>query len=428
MSSKVEKIENNIATLEIQVSPEDFGVGMKKAYKKNVKRFNIPGFRKGKAPMKIVEMQYGEGIFYEDAFDFVFPDAYKLAIEENNLEPVAQPDIDIETISKAEGIVIKAEVALKPEVELGDYKGIEVEKRDYNVSDEDVQKELEARQEQNARLITVEDRSIKEEDTAIIDFKGFIDGEAFKGGEGTNYSLEIGAGKFIPGFEEQLVGVEAGKEVKVEVTFPEEYHEKEVAGKPAVFEVKVNEIKEKELPELDDEFAKDISEFDTLDELKEDIKTKKQEEEEHRIKHEVEDSILSKVVENASMEIPDAMVDAEVERMIQDFDYQLKMQGINIGDYFKYTNIDENEFKENLKGDAKKKIATDLTLEKIIEIEKIEETEEEIQEEMENLAKQYGQEVEKIKETFKDAQMDYIKDTIKRRKSIAFLVENSKTL
>ena len=427
MSSKLEKIENSVARLEIKVSPEDFGIAMKKAYKKNVKRFNIPGFRKGKAPMRIVELQYGEEIFYEDAFEFAFPDAYEMAIEENKLEPVAQPDIDIETISKAEGMVIKAEVAVKPEVDLGEYKGIEVEKREYNVSDEDVQKALEESQEQNARLITVEDRAIEEGDSAIIDFKGFIDGEAFEGGEGTNFNLKIGSGQFIPGFEEQLIGVEAGQEVKVEVNFPEDYHQKDVAGKPALFEVKVNEIKEKELPELDDEFAKDISEFDTLEELKEDIRIKRQDEEEHRIKHEVEDSILAKLVENTTMVIPDAMVDGEVERMLQDFDYQLRSQGINLTDYFKYTNIEEEAFKENLKEDAKKKISVDLVLEKIIEVEDIQANEEEIEEELVVLAKQYGQEVEKMKETLK-GNNEYIVDTIKRRKAIAFLVEHSKVI
>lgn len=425
MSSKVEKIENNVAKLEIHVPPEDFAKAMEKAYRKNVKRFNIPGFRKGKAPMKIIEMQYGEGVFYEDAFDFVFPEAYRKAIDENQLEPVAQPEIDIETISKAEGVVIKAEVAIKPEVELGTYKGIKVEKREVNIGDEEVALELESMREKNARLISVEDRGIKVGDTAIIDFKGFIDGEAFEGGEGINHPLEIGSGQFIPGFEDQLVGVKVGEDAEVEVRFPEEYHAKEFAGKEAVFQVKVKEIKEKELPELDDEFAKDVSEFDTLEELKEDIKKRLQESEEHRIQHEVEDAVLAKVVENASMVIPEAMIRAEVDRMMGDFDYQLRMQGINLGDYFKYTNVDEDQFKDNLKEDAERKLEMDLTIEKIIEVEDIQANDQELEEELERVAKQYGQEVEKIKETFKDAQLEYLKDTIKRRKCIAFLVENS---
>ncbi len=425
MSSKVEKIEDNVAKLEIHVPPEDFAKAMEKAYRKNVKRFNIPGFRKGKAPMKIIEMQYGEGVFYEDAFDFVFPEAYRKAIDENQLEPVAQPEIDIETISKAEGVVIKAEVAIKPEVELGTYKGIKVEKREVNIGDEEVALELESMREKNARLISVEDRGIKVGDTAIIDFKGFIDGEAFEGGEGTNHPLEIGSGQFIPGFEDQLVGVKVGEDAEVEVRFPEEYHAKEFAGKEAVFQVKVKEIKEKELPELDDEFAKDVSEFDTLEELKEDIKKRLQESEEHRIQHEVEDAVLAKVVENASMVIPEAMIRAEVDRMMGDFDYQLRMQGINLGDYFKYTNVDEDQFKDNLKEDAERKLEMDLTIEKIIEVEDIQANDQELEEELERVAKQYGQEVEKIKETFKDAQLEYLKDTIKRRKCIAFLVENS---
>ena len=425
MSSKVEKIENNVAKLEIHVPPEDFAKAMEKAYRKNVKRFNIPGFRKGKAPMKIIEMQYGEGVFYEDAFDFVFPEAYRKAIDENQLEPVAQPEIDIETISKAEGVVIKAEVAIKPEVELGTYKGIKVEKREVNIGDEEVALELESMREKNARLISVEDRGIKVGDTAIIDFKGFIDGEAFEGGEGINHPLEIGSGQFIPGFEDQLVGVKVGEDAEVEVRFPEEYHAKEFAGKEAVFQVKVKEIKEKELPELDDEFAKDVSEFDTLEELKEDIKKRLQESEEHRIQHEVEDAVLAKVVENASMVIPEAMIRAEVDRMMGDFDYQLRMQGINLEDYFKYTNVDEDQFKDNLKEDAERKLEMDLTIEKIIEVEDIQANDQELEEELERVAKQYGQEVEKIKETFKDAQLEYLKDTIKRRKCIAFLVENS---
>ncbi len=425
MSSKVEKIEDNVAKLEIHVPPEDFAKAMEKAYRKNVKRFNIPGFRKGKAPMKIIEMQYGEGVFYEDAFDFVFPEAYRKAIDENQLEPVAQPEIDIETISKAEGVVIKAEVAIKPEVELGTYKGIKVEKREVNIGDEEVALELESMREKNARLISVEDRGIKVGDTAIIDFKGFIDGEAFEGGEGINHPLEIGSGQFIPGFEDQLVGVKVGEDAEVEVRFPEEYHAKEFAGKEAVFQVKVKEIKEKELPELDDEFAKDVSEFDTLEELKEDIKKRLQESEEHRIQHEVEDAVLAKVVENASMVIPEAMIRAEVDRMMGDFDYQLRMQGINLEDYFKYTNVNEDQFKDNLKEDAERKLEMDLTIEKIIEVEDIQANDQELEEELERVAKQYGQEVEKIKETFKDAQLEYLKDTIKRRKCIAFLVENS---
>ncbi|RBP37612.1 trigger factor [Garciella nitratireducens] len=428
MSSKVEKIENNVASLEIKVSPEDFGKAMQRAYKKNVKRFNIPGFRKGKAPMKVIELHYGEGVFYEDAFDFVFPDAYKAAIEENKLEPVAQPDIDIETISKKEGLVIKAEVAIKPEITLGEYKGIEVQKREVNVTEEDVQKELEKMQDQNARLITVEDRPVKEGDITIIDFKGYVNGETFEGGEGTNYSLEIGSGQFIPGFEEQLIGAEKGKDIKVEVTFPEEYHVKELAGENAIFEVKINEIKEKEVPALDDEFAKDVSEFDTLEELKQDIKKNLEEKQEHQIKHEMEEAIIEKIVENAQMVIPDAMIEEEVQRTLNQFDYQLRNQGITLEDYFKYTNIDEKEFKEGLKDDAKKKIETELTLEKIIEVEKIEATEKEIEKELENMAKQYNQEVDKLKETLGDSQMEYIEDIIKRRKCIAFLVENSKTI
>lgn len=422
------KIENNVASLEIKVSPEDFGKAMQRAYKKNVKRFNIPGFRKGKVPMKVIELHYGEGVFYEDAFDFVFPDAYRAAIEKNELEPVAQPDIDIETINKKDGLVIKAEVAVKPEVTLGEYKGIEVEKREINVTDEDVEKELEKMQNQNARLVTVEDRPVKEGDITIIDFKGYVDEEAFEGGEAQNYSLEIGSNQFIPGFEEQLVGAKREKQVKVEVTFPEDYHTEELAGKEAIFEVKVNEIKEKELPVLDDEFAKDVSEFDTLEELKEDIKKNMKEQQEHAIKHEVEDAIIEKIVENAQMIIPDAMIEEEVKRTLNQFDYQLRSQGITLKDYFKYTNIEEKQFKDSLKGDAKKKIEADLTLEKITEEEKVKATDEEMQQELEDMAKQYGQEVETLKETLNDSQMEYIKNTIKRRKCIAFLVENSKTV
>ena len=425
MNSKLEKLENNTAILEITVSPEKLEEGMMKAYIKNANRFNIPGFRKGKAPRKLIEKHYGEGIFYEDAINAVCPEAYEEAIEEHKLEPVDSPEIDIVEIEGGKGMIFKAEVTIKPEVQLGQYKGIEAEKKEYNVTDEDVSKELDILRDKNARIIDITDRPVKQGDTTTIDFKGFVDGEEFEGGAAEDFNLEIGSGQFIPGFEEQLVGAEIGKEIDVNVAFPEDYREEELAGKPSLFKVTVKEIREKELLPLDDEFAKDVSEFDTLEELKVDIKNKKTEEAEKMAKREYEDMVINKVVENATVDIPEIMVENQITSMIKDFDFQLRYQGLDFDSYLKYMNISIDEVRKSYKETAINRVKTQLTLEAITKMENIEVAEEDINQEIEKTAAQYNQEVEKFRELLKEKDLEYIKDSLIVQKTVDFLIENS---
>jgi len=425
MNSKLEKLENNVATLEISVSAEKLEEWIMKSYLKNVKKFNIAGFRKGKAPRKIIERHYGEAVFYEDAINIICPDAYDEAVKEHNLEPVDRPDIDIVDIESGKGLVFKAVVTVKPEVALGQYKGIEAEKKEYNVTDEEVDKEIETIREKNARLIDISDRPVKNGDITIIDFKGFVEDKQFAGGTSENYSLEVGSGQFIPGFEEQLVGAELGKEIDVNVQFPKEYNSEELAGKPALFKVTVKEIKEKQLAELDDEFAKDVSEFDTLDELKEDIRKKKEEQYKRLEKQQYEDEVINKAVENATVDIPEVMVDAQVRIMLRDFDYQLRYQGLNLEAYLKYMNMDIEKLKESYRDTAKSRVKSQLVLEKVAEVEGIAAAEEDLNAEIEKTAKHYNQDLEKFKKTLKEDEITYIKDGIVIQKAIDFLVDNS---
>lgn len=425
MNSKLEKVENNVATLEISVSAEKLEEGIMKSYLKNVKKFNIAGFRKGKAPRKIIERHYGEAVFYEDAINIICPDAYDEAVKEHNLQPVDRPEIDIIEIESGKGLIFKAAVTVKPEVTLGQYKGIEAEKKEYNVTDEDVDKEIEIIREKNARLVEVSDRPVKNGDIAIIDFKGFVDDKQFEGGTSENYSLEIGSGQFIPGFEDQLVGAERGKEIDVNVQFPKEYNNEELAGKPALFKVTVKEIKEKQLVDLDDEFAKDVSEFDTLDELKADIRKKKEEQFKRLEKQQYEDEVINKVVENATVDIPEVMVDTQVNIMLRDFDYQLRYQGLNLEAYLKYMNMDLDKLKETYKDTAKNRVKSQLVLEKVAEVEGIAATEEDLNAEIEKTAKHYNQDLEKFKKSLKEDEISYIKDGIIIQKAIDFLVESS---
>jgi len=425
MNSKLEKLENNVATLEISVSAEKLEEGIMKSYLKNVKKFNIAGFRKGKAPRKIIERHYGEAVFYEDAINIICPDAYDEAVKEHNLEPVDRPDIDIVDIESGKGLIFKAVVTVKPEVALGQYKGIEAEKKEYNVTDEEVDKEIETIREKNARLVEVSDRPVKNGDITIIDFKGFVDDKQFEGGTSENFSLEVGSGQFIPGFEEQMVGAELGKEIDVNVQFPKEYNSEELAGKPALFKVTVKEIKEKQLVELDDEFAKDVSEFDTLDELKADIRKKKEEQYKRMEKQQYEDEVINKVVENATVDIPEVMIDAQVRIMLRDFDYQLRYQGLNLEAYLKYMNMDIDNLKESYRDTAKSRVKSQLVLEKVAEAEGIAATEEDLNAEIEKTAKHYNQDLEKFKKTLKEDEITYIKDGIVIQKAIDFLVDNS---
>ncbi|HRU40590.1 MAG TPA: trigger factor [Candidatus Diapherotrites archaeon] len=425
MNSKLEKVENNVATLEISVSAEKLEEGIMKSYLKNVKKFNIAGFRKGKAPRKIIERHYGEAVFYEDAINIICPDAYDEAVKEHNLEPVDRPDIDIIDIESGKGLIFKAVVTVKPEVALGQYKGIEAEKKEYNVTDEEVDKEIEIMRDKNARLVEVSDRPVKNGDIIIIDFKGFVDDKQFEGGTSENFNLEVGSGQFIPGFEDQLVGAELGKEIDVNVQFPKEYNSEELAGKPALFKVTVKEIKEKQLVELDDEFAKDVSEFDTLDELKADIRKKKEEQCKRLEKQQYEDEVINKVVENATVDIPEVMVDAQVNIMLRDFDYQLRYQGLNLEAYLKYMNMDIDKLKESYRDVAKSRVKSQLVLEKVAEAEGIAATEEDLNAEIEKTAKHYNQDLEKFKKTLKEDEITYIKDGIVIQKAIDFLVDNS---
>lgn len=425
MNSKLEKVENNTAILEITVSPEKLEEGIMKAYIKNVKRFNIPGFRKGKAPRKLIEKYYGEGIFYEDAINAVCPEAYEEAVEEHKLEPVDSPAIDIVEIEGGKGMIFKAEVTIKPEVKLGQYKGIEAEKKEYNVTDEDVSKELDILRDKNARIIDITDRPVKQGDITTIDFKGFVDGKEFEGGTAEGFNLEIGSGQFIPGFEEQVIGAEIGKEIDVNVTFPEDYRAEELAGKPSIFKVTIKEIREKELLPLDDEFAKDVSEFDTLEELKADIKNKKVEETEKMAKREYEDMVINKVVENATVDIPEVMVENQITSMIKDFDFQLRYQGLDFDSYLKYMNISMDEVRKSYKETALNRVKTQLVLEAITNVENIEVAEEDINQEIEKTAAQYNQDVEKFRALLKEKDLEYIKDNLIVQKTIDFLIENS---
>ena len=427
MGSTVEKIEKNVATVKMEVSAEDFNKAVNQSYNKNKGKFNVPGFRKGKAPRKIIEAQYGVNVFYEDAIDFAFPEAYNKAVEEHSLFPVSRPSMEsLDTIDAQEGLVMTISVAVKPEVELGEYKGAEIESLDYVVTDEDINAELEKIQSQNGRLVSVEEgTAAKEQDTVVIDFEGFVDEVAFEGGKGENYNLVLGSKQFIPGFEEQLIGAKVGEEVDVKVTFPEEYHAADLAGKEAIFKVKVNEIKTKELPEIDDEFVKDISEFDTLDEYKQDLKAKLQETKTNELKEEAKNKTAKFAVDNATVEIPKPMVDEEIDKTIENFSYRMQMQGISMEDYFRYTNSSEEAFRESARGDVENQIKTDLVLSKITEVENIQATEEEIAEAIEEYAKSYNMEADKMKETMTDSDKEYFQETVKRKNVIAYLVENA---
>lgn len=426
MNVKLEKLEKNVVQLEIEVDATRFEQGMQKAFAKNAGRFNIPGFRKGKAPRKMIERYYGEQVLYEDAINEICPETYDEAVAQNDLHPVERPEIDIKQIGSGQNFIFTAKVTLKPEVELGQYKGIEVSKKEVSVSDEDVQKELEKVAERNSRLITVEERPIQSGDTAVIDFEGFVDGVAFEGGKGENYNLVIGSGQFIPGFEEQLIGVESGAETEVNVTFPEDYHQKELAGKPTLFKVKVNEIKVKELPAIDDEFAKDVSEFDTLEAYKEDLKKKLLETAEHQAEHETEDAVVNKAVENATIDIPKVMIENRIDSLVRDFEYRLRYQGLEMNKYLEILGTTMEAFREQFASRAENDVKTQLVIEKIGEVESIASTEEEFDEEVKKLAENYKQNEEDFKKHLREDDIEYIKGNIVIKKTVDFLIENAK--
>ncbi|EGT4674059.1 TPA: trigger factor [Clostridioides difficile] len=425
MKAELIKKEGNKVTLKITVDNNKFEAAVNKAYNKSRNKYNIPGFRKGKAPRIVIETQYGKGIFYNDAIEILFPEVYPEAIKELDIDPIDNPDLDIEEISKDNGLVMVLNVEVKPEFELGNYKGIEIAKVENTVSDENVDAKLQEMVEKNARLVSVEDKALEDGDTAIIDFEGFENGVAFDGGKGENYNLVIGSNTFIPGFEEQLVGKKAGEEVEVNVTFPEEYHSQDLAGKPVVFNVKINDVKVKELSALDDEFAKDTSEFDSLDELKADVRSKLEEEAKNRADAETRNSVVEKVAENTEIEIPEVMIQHQIDNMLNELNYQLQYQGFGLQQLLEMTGRTMEELREERKEDAKKLVKSSLVLEAITKAEGIEATEEEFKAELEKMASAYNMEVEKIEASLRDADKEDIKGQIKIRKTIDLLVDNA---
>ncbi|NLP00838.1 MAG: trigger factor [Clostridiaceae bacterium] len=426
MSVKIEKVDKNQVKLEIEVEAKIFDECMNKAFNKNKSRFNIPGFRKGKAPRSMVERYYGEQVLYEDAINFACADAYDKAIDENDIHPVDRPEIDIVQIESGKDFIFTATVTVKPEVELGEYKGLSVKKDEVVVTDEDIENELKKVQERNSKLITVEDRPVQNGDTLNIDFKGSINGVPFKGGEAQGYTLVIGSGAFIPGFEDQLIGANINDEVDVNVTFPEDYHSDELKGQAAVFKVKINDIKLKQLPEINDEFASDVSEFETLDEYKADIRVKLTEKAQENADRKFEDEIIKLAVDNASCDIPEVMVNRRLDDMMGQLDMQLRYQGMNLEGYLQMMGSDISKFRADYHNNAVEDVKTQLVLEKIAEVENIIASPEEFDAELEEMAKRYNQPVEEMKKHLHDDDIEYIKSSIERKKTIKLLVENAK--
>lgn len=428
MSVKVEKLENSLVKLEITIEAEKFDEALQKAFFRNAKYFSVPGFRKGKAPRNIVERYYGENILFEDAFNIVAPEYYDDAIKVNNVEVVAAPEIDIIQMEKGKDLIFTATVAVKPEVKLGDYKNIKIEKKEYKVTAKDVDKAIKDMAEKNARIVAGDENSVLENGyTAVIDFEGFIDGKAFEGGKGENYSLELGSNTFIPGFEEQLIGLKKGEETEVNVSFPENYFSKELAGKPAVFKVKVNDIKVKELPAIDDEFAKDVSEFDTLKELKADTKKKLEEENAQRAKFEMEEEAIKAVVDATEVNIPVVMIENEINDYTKEMESRLRYQGMNLETYLQLMGQSISDFKEQYKERAEQNVKTKLTLEAIFKAENIEITDKEIEEKLKGIAERYGSTGANVEELIKnptDDLKEYVKEELKYDLAVKFIMDN----
>ena len=426
MSLQVEKMEKNMAKLTIEVSAEELDKAMQNAYLKARGKISIPGFRKGKAPRKMIEQMYGKGIFLEDAANALIPEHYSKALEECDLEIVSQPEIDVTQAEPGKAFIFTAEVAVKPEVTLGEYKGVEVPKSETEVTDEDIEAEIKKEQEKNSRTVTVEDRGAENGDITTIDFEGFVDGVAFEGGKGTDYPLTLGSGSFIPGFEDQLVGAKAGDHVEVNVTFPEEYQEAELAGKAAVFQCDVKKVETKELPELDDDFAQDVSEFDTLAEYREDVKKNLTEKKEKEARAAKENAAVDKAIENAEMEIPDAMLNTQVRQMMNDFASRMQSQGLTMEQYFQFTGMTAEKMQEEMKPQALKRIQTRLVLEKIAETENIEVSEDEVNEEISKMAEMYKMEADKLKELLGDRELDQMKKDMAVQKAVTLVADEAK--
>lgn len=425
MSLQVERLEHNMAKLTIEVSAEELEGALQKAYQKQKGKISIPGFRKGKVPRQLVEKMYGPEIFYDDAANALIPEAYAKAYDESGLDIVSQPKIDVTQIEKGKAFIFTAEVAVKPEVTLGQYKGIEVDSFSTEVSAEEVEAKLAEEQNKNARTITVEGRPVQDKDEVVLDFEGFVDGVAFEGGKGENYPLTIGSGSFIPGFEEQLIGVEPEQEVEVKVTFPEDYHAEDLKGKDAVFKCTVHEIKAKELPELDDEFASEVSEFDTLEEYKADVEKKLREEKESTGKRAQEDQAVNAIIANAEMDLPEAMIETEARQMLDNFAQRLQQQGLTFEQYMQFTGMTVDKMTEEMRPQAEKRIKTRLVLEAIVSAENIEVSDERLDEEVAKMAEAYGMEVDKLKEYMGDREKEQMKLDMAVQEAITFVVENA---
>ena len=426
MSLQVEKMEKNMAKLTIEVSAEELDKAMQNAYLKARGKISIPGFRKGKAPRKMIEQMYGKGIFLEDAANALIPEHYSKALEECDLEIVSQPEIDVTQAEPGKAFIFTAEVAVKPEITLGEYKGVEVPKSETEVTDEDIDAEIKKEQEKNSRTVTVEDRGAENGDITTIDFEGLVDGVAFEGGKGTDYPLTLGSGSFIPGFEDQLVGAKAGDHVEVNVTFPEEYQAAELAGKAAVFQCDVKKVETKELPELDDDFAQDVSEFDTLAEYREDVKKNLTEKKEKEARAAKENAAVDKAIENAEMEIPDAMINTQVRQMMNDFASRMQSQGLTMEQYFQFTGMTAEKMQEEMKPQALKRIQTRLVLEKIAETENIEVSEDEVNEEIGKMAEMYKMEADKLKELLGDRELEQMKKDMAVQKAVTLVADEAK--
>ncbi|MEH2941556.1 trigger factor [Lachnospiraceae bacterium KK002] len=425
MSVQVENLEKNMAKLTIEVPAEELEKAIQNAYMKQKSRISLPGFRKGKVPRHMIEKMYGPEIFYEDAVNELVSQEYPKAADESGLEIVSRPEIGVEQIEKGKSFIFTAEVAVKPEVTLGKYLGVPVKKTDVAVTEEETDAEIEKERESNARMITVEDRAVADGDTAVIDYEGFMDGETFEGGKGENHSLVIGSHTFIDNFEEQLIGKNTGDELEVHVTFPEEYHAPELAGKPAVFQVKINEIKTKELPDLDDEFAQDVSEFDTLAEYRESVVKKLTERKENEARHAKEEEAIQKIIEDSQMEIPDAMVDTQTRSMVDDFANRMAQQGLGMEQYLQFTGSTVEQLMEQMKPDALKRIQSGLVLEAIAEAEHIEVSDEDVEAEIENMAGMYGMEADKLKEIIGDNEKENMKKDLAIQKAVDLIVEKA---
>ena len=425
MSLQVEKLEKNMAKLTIEVSADDLEKALQNSYKKQKNKISLPGFRKGKVPRQMIEKMYGAEIFYDDAANELIPRAYAEAYDECGLEIVSQPGIDVVQIEKGKPFIFTAEVATKPEVTLGEYKGLEIDKVSNRVTQKEVDAKIQEEAEKNARTISVEDRPVQDKDEVIMDFEGFVDGEAFEGGKGENYPLTIGSGAFIPGFEEQLIGVERETEVEVKVTFPEDYHAENLKGKDAVFKCTVHEIKTKELPEIDDEFASEVSEFDTLEEYKADVKAKIKDQKTAEGKAAQEDQAVEKAIENASMEIPEAMIETQVRQMKDDFARRIQAQGLTLEQYFQFTGMSAEKMTEEMRPQAEKRIRTRLVLEAVAKAENIEISDERLDEEIAKMAENYKMEADKLKELMGENEKKQMKEDMAVQEAVTFLVENA---